>query len=733
MATIYMDPVGGNDANTGLSFAQRIKSGQRADAVATNGDDLRIIQTPEQTISGCGFTLGSMTVTIPSGNVKVIDDCQTAWTGATNVTSATSNNAAFARTGVSAAAYATPSTINCIQLTVAAAFTTGLIAYKALGSTVDFSAFTGVSFNFGSNAYAAIGTGLKLAFCSDTTGTTIVTSVPLTFNTGTTTDGSNAYNFDTGSALPSGIQSIAIYADTDPGTTILYFDSIVATTASGINCTSIVKESTHPYYICIAGFPTDTSMQLFVGYSMAYNSYPAWTTGTRDLTFCNPFHPGQTTTAAQTSSFSATSCVLPLANKKFANITGGWDTTAMTTMSGWTALLNRNSVGSFTQYPGKGAVFMNANYTMNDTLNLDRLISVNCSMIASSGSCKVTFGDLQVIGTLSMFISISGTAFFANSSGNSLVMSGYYTPTATTPQSPTSKTSIGTVSIAYSTSNYGHAAMLIKCTNGGNLMVDNLNIAKAPTNSVASTQYGVFGTAYATPVSFNELSQVYKNANIYQDNMPAGLWGTFVGGTLQTATASAVCLPANTTTVVSKCKFTNVTFTGYSLPTHRTTSNNNANAGDTTCVYENCSVLPGQTIIMTNQMWSETTSSVYRTAAPSLMARAFTSDTLFTWDSSNYVLAEVPVLAGQTITFNAWMKAGTAGQTSKLVLFALGKLAGNPSTLTSAIQDTSTTNWTLHTISWTATENGIARIQLGGLGSTTNSVSYIDDLTVTVV
>lgn len=211
--------VPGRGDGTGTSFANRWRTVQTGAIAARHaaGDTIRLRATPDDTLVGnATWTQNSKTVTLAAAVTANIDTCDTAWTAAANVT-ATAQATTSRREGT---AYA--------QFVVAAAFTTGKIAYRATGA-LDLSAYQQLCFWFQANNTAGSGT-IRLMLCSDTTGDVPIKSfyIPEYLATGTWMP----MVFDTGAALPSNVQSVALYADTDPGTVNFWLDNIFAAKAS---------------------------------------------------------------------------------------------------------------------------------------------------------------------------------------------------------------------------------------------------------------------------------------------------------------------------------------------------------------------------------------------------------------------------------------------------------------------------------------------------------------------
>lgn len=229
MATIFMDPESGNDANDGLSFATRKKTFNSATLAAGSGDTVRLIASPEPfSVGAAQWTDNSRSITWSNSSNKKIDDCESGWTGVTNVT-VSHPTGTLRKTG--------NSYLSCV---IASAFTTGKLAYKTLAAPLTLSAFQQIGL------YLMVSTtsltlNLKIALCSDTAGNTVVAEINKVLSTAADGDipAANVWYpvmFDYGAGLPATpINSIAIYANADPSTSsrTLMFDCIVACKAPG--------------------------------------------------------------------------------------------------------------------------------------------------------------------------------------------------------------------------------------------------------------------------------------------------------------------------------------------------------------------------------------------------------------------------------------------------------------------------------------------------------------------
>jgi hypothetical protein len=213
MATLYMDPENGNNSNDGTSFANRVKGFNNGITAARTapGDTIRIKSSRTGSLSGVSITAGSATVTLPSGNHKILTTCDstTGWTFATDITGATSTLRVEGS--------------NSIQCTPATAFTTGQFARYDLGSTVDLSAYSAI------HAFIDCGSAqqtITIKLCSDAGGTVVVNT--LTYDSLVALAGFHSALFKNGAALSSTVRSIVFEVSADPGTTALRIDIVAA-------------------------------------------------------------------------------------------------------------------------------------------------------------------------------------------------------------------------------------------------------------------------------------------------------------------------------------------------------------------------------------------------------------------------------------------------------------------------------------------------------------------------
>lgn len=229
MATYYIDLVNGNDANSGADWANAKKTIAAIGAATLNpGDEVRIAKTMDETSlsQNATFTNGSITVTLTSAVTKdVTEGLNGTWTVSANVTASNSTNR---KHGAS-----------CESLAIAAGFTTGKVAYASIygGGTQNFSAYQKMSLWFSANATVAAST-FRVCLCSDAIGDVIVDSFYIPAIATGLANVLVPLVIDKGSACGASIQSVAIYADVDPGTVTIRVNNCFTTNT--LNLTSII-------------------------------------------------------------------------------------------------------------------------------------------------------------------------------------------------------------------------------------------------------------------------------------------------------------------------------------------------------------------------------------------------------------------------------------------------------------------------------------------------------------
>lgn len=229
MTIFYIDLENGNDASAGTSWETAWKTpryGATAARIAP-GDEIRFAKTGAPYSVGPGvWTDQTKTVTFEPGITKLVDDCESGWIGAANIT--LTHNTSNEKQGTA-----------CVGVNPLAAFTTGKTCYKTFASPQDFSAYQQLSFwhkySSGSNTSPVF----KICLCSDTTGDVVVDEFIVPAYLSSYSGYWWPFTVNKGAPMGSSIQSVAIYATTDPGVPYTYFDFMFACKAPGIGCLTL--------------------------------------------------------------------------------------------------------------------------------------------------------------------------------------------------------------------------------------------------------------------------------------------------------------------------------------------------------------------------------------------------------------------------------------------------------------------------------------------------------------
>ena len=488
MATFYVDPVGGNDANTGTSFATRWQSltlGATAARIAP-GDEIRVIASPDPTNMGQNaiWTQDAMGVVLTSAVTANITLATTAWVPSTFVTSTTSSTLLRKVGGATT------------QISVSGSFGTGKVAYLDLGSSQDFSAYQQVSFwiQVGTNTVNADG-GYELRLCSDATGDVVVNtiSIPRLLTAARPV----AFTVNTGAALGSNIRSITLWRTVNYGSQIVYLNNILACKASSdvdsLTLNSLISKNTgtEAWY----GLQSINGTQLFLSSGIALNQSTA------------PAPRGYAGTTQTTTLWKREPLPIPYSfttnANPWGNITdtgtagnpitysGGWNRTDMSTKTGKTYIDGLNSLSTGISLPGTGVT----NYITITDINL---YAFNIGLALSTGSTGVI-----------------GFNFTADNIGNCVTgignLGGLSLPISSTTTAPNNFTITNVIQ---------HSSGLVTGTcgwlDGGTLSITNL---------YTNYNYGWNGTAS----TFARLNTIITN-NI--NNGTSGNGGIVLSGTI---------------------------------------------------------------------------------------------------------------------------------------------------------------------------------------------------------
>ena len=308
MSFWYLDFNNGRGLQNGTTYANAASALSQFTTGPASGDIIKCAETPAYNTGITGtFAKQGITVTLSNGATALTRDIYLdgAWTaGSGNVTCTA--DAVNKKQGSNAASMA-----------IAAAFTTGQIAYYATG-TLDLSSFNKISFWIKGAAISAANT-LRLDLCSDTVGAVPVTSYvipPLTANQWTliTTP-------DLGT-LGASIKSINLQALLDPASTTIIIDNVIACAATGLNMSSLIGLGDGWWWgqksLSGTTMVLDNGTLSLQGAGRGHWNINGNHAGTFPLYAINPI-----------PSYAAISGV----SNAGTEISGGWDTSTMTTQS----------------------------------------------------------------------------------------------------------------------------------------------------------------------------------------------------------------------------------------------------------------------------------------------------------------------------------------------------------------------------------------------------------------
>lgn len=317
-----------------------------------------------QLVTNGVVTLASaVTKTIAStGNVGA---GRTAWTASANVTALLVDYSNLLKSG------------NCSDLiSVATGFTTGLAAYKALGSAQDFSGYKQVSFNITQQSgTVSSASDLSIKLCSDTAGVTAVNTINIPALGANFTN--NKITVNTGSALGASIQSVALYVNVDRGAQSFSIDNIIAckdaTSDDSLSLSSLIgKNSGDETWYQIASI-NDTKVILEGSTSNNLGLLPGYS-GTTETVTTYKREPVVTVANASATVFSVTDSGT---SGSLISFEGGWDRTAMTSQDGETWFASQNSAGTCLAVSAMSFVSINKINTSGYSTGLSLLSASN--------------------------------------------------------------------------------------------------------------------------------------------------------------------------------------------------------------------------------------------------------------------------------------------------------------------------------------------------------------------
>lgn len=331
--TWYVDLKNGLDTNTGASFAQRVKTLTKAATLAAAGDTIKVMGTLATTASTATWTKGSPLVTLAAALTQSLYT-DGRWTRASGaITTSLSTSAPAPKQGA-----------NANKSLCESSFTVGLIAYWDMGSSINLSAYSQVSLWIYSDS-AVAANQLNLLLCSDNKGATVVNTLPI--NVALSAGSWTCLTLDNGAALGTSIRSLGLSAVNSgymTGKTITVDDIVACKAASASDCltlnTLISPDGQQWYHIqSIDGTSVYLDGQATTSSALAAGFQG--TTGSYTLNLLKPTVIEAGSSGAYKETFAGNgSAVSPII------ISGGWDPTAMSSQTGWTAIDRADWLGA---------------------------------------------------------------------------------------------------------------------------------------------------------------------------------------------------------------------------------------------------------------------------------------------------------------------------------------------------------------------------------------------------
>lgn len=603
---------------------------------------------------------------------------RTAWTATANNTTTTSST--------------TKQGTISDSISIGAAFTTGLVAYKSF-STKDLSGYQQLSFYIQQTAGTIATSGqLQLKLCSDTAGATAVN----TFNIPALGALNNWHVFtvDLSTNLGNNIQSIGLYTTADVGAQTFLLSNIIACKASSnadsLSLTSLIgknttNESWYPIQSIVgtrviidgrlSNNPTLTSQSNFPkGY---YGTTETITTYKRET--------------IKTPPQSAAANLVHIINDGTSHFTpnisfeGGYDRTNMSTQSGITFFDGQNGLGYGIYSTSKsgfslnkiGCVRYDRVYLQNSYfLNINNFYSISCTNVGlqtptATQTCKFQnmyinnnfigfacdFGFNRHTFTNCYFLSNNSRGMDFNTYNNITFNNCYVNNNGSMGCYDVGGGTNTTFNNCSFNQNQGEAIRTQGC--GSNIVLNNCT-----TSNIAFNAFFSFG------------GSIYLNNCLVGESSEFGFYG-FSNGRIY-------------------------------CTNHDNTANN-------WYIYTDYGTIRPQTSVRysnTGYAWSMSPTNDYRMASYPL----------------DFSLGELAVSANSLVTIKAWMRRNNIGLTMRLTVKG-GQIAGVSNDVISYVAAAADI-WEQVTLTFTPTEAGVVELLAECWGGSTYT-GYIDDLTIT--
>lgn len=349
------------------------------------GDIIKVAKTPDPIYLGeCDWSSDTQVI-IPSGLVKMIDDCEIAWIGSPSVVS-TAITGSYPKFGTKKASF-----------NIATAFTTGKIAYRTLPATLDLSDYQRITF-WATFSKTLEPNYVRICLCSDNIGDVIVDSFTINELQMSTNNRYITLTKEGGGNLSSAINSIAIYTDVDITMTIT-LDHILACKTNNIHLGSLISLNSNaqggsePWH-CIRAI--DNNILYFDSSNNLLGAKNDRTFALPQATFIR-----ETSRSRQVSSSSATEHVIGfsgIANETtgllYAEIQGGYNT--VTDVCDGETLLDGQNYGGNNLNTGPGRRLVKIShigcfrYFIGYAITNSSFITVKDVFVSANGSASIS-------------------------------------------------------------------------------------------------------------------------------------------------------------------------------------------------------------------------------------------------------------------------------------------------------------------------------------------------------
>lgn len=689
MTIFYCDHVGGNNANTGLSFAQRKKdfssfSGGSAPAA---GDTIRVMQSPDPVSLSVtsSWTNNSSIVQITSGDLGqcVTSSSTSGWSGVAGESFNSVGTAVGVAGSVRVDSYSTPYS--------------GQIDIN-LGST-NFSAYQIITFMIKCSAPIAAG-DLEVGFVSGSSG----------FNTFDIPDSVwTPVSIDYGGSMPAGGGSLFFSFNSYAGANFS-ISNVCFVPNGGLTFLDLIgKNTSNETWYCVKNMINSGSTTGSIDYIYLDRSttLDASTSGVSKY-----YGTTESVTLYKRATISAlvgfsTFQSVPYTNGTLTNpviISGGWDSTNMSSQTGETYIDGRVGQGTGVSQGGTN-VYYEKYYHRRFTIGYQSTGGGTFGELGA-GNCSDT-GVYLTTGPVNInVVSAFGSDYGLYTTGQKIyipqILHGNSNSTAGLRSSGQIK--LGTADLR------GNTNVL-----NGNTLIENIDVSYAQAN------YGLYiNTQY--PVTINKVTCSGGSIQpVYIDNCIGNISIYSLTSSSTAAQAATVAMTSSGQVIVyigniSTSEATPVVVNTVPMYTGSVIKLQNVNSISTNIDY-----CDGGTI--------ETDISDRHTASGLAWKTTVTDAKRDSSYPLELLISPIPVESGQTLTFKIWAKKSHATNVSAEIVIPGGRFPGISSDI---VQTISSTSYTQYTLTATPTANTVLEVFVRTWTSngSTNVYSMVHDMSI---